>query len=202
MPKKVLPTIKSFGDFRGLMQDCGFKKLDGDEMMIYSTLRPMAEKEFGFEYSANGLSVIVWTTWVESVSAAQESDMGWVLIIQEGEKAYSHCFNRTKNFLLRLLRYARIAKRRIVARPVCEEHSIFMRVKFGRGIKSRYWACSEKNHRDKKSARRDFDFGLTDEMKKFLEAERKMRARWIEKLRKEGRPTHTTMFKRSRRQVI
>jgi hypothetical protein len=63
-----------------------------------------------------------------------------------------------------------------------------MKIVFGRGIKSRYWKCDFFNqHRNKKNARESFDHGLTPEMLEFLGTERKVRARWLKKVKAEGK---------------
>lgn len=202
MPAQILPTIAGMDEFRILIERAGFTKIRASE--LYQLIqryglespRPTEGREMGFRYHWSGLTVYVWTSWMEKELRAKKKDSGWVLIIQDGKRAYVHRLNRTKNFLHKLYRYAVIARQRILKRPVCFEHKVFMRIFFGKGIKSRYWKCDFGEHMFPKLAVKSFDFGLTKEMKEFLEIERKDRARGREKSRAEGKEPGAAIRKR------
>jgi hypothetical protein len=64
---------------------------------------PREGRESGFIFTANGLTVKVWTTWLQKEDRPREKDSGWVLITDGEEILYSsRPFHRTKNFLLNL----------------------------------------------------------------------------------------------------
>lgn len=148
---------------------------------------PRPGREAGFTFYANGLTVVVWTTFVESEGEAREKDAGWVLI-KENDNAlyYSHPVYRTKNFLYRLLERAAIAKQRVLLRPLCPACSAFMRITRGKGLKSRYWSCRSPAHPH--TTRLSWDDGLPPEVLERVKAIRKKRDPYPKKREAEGKP--------------
>lgn len=152
MPAKVLPDKERFSLFEQYMLREGFRKLSGGEFsrsfkrLDLQAPRPREGRETGFIFMANGLTVHVWTTFLEHEGQAREVDAGWVLIT-EGDRQdyYSHPLMRTEGFLRKLFRNAKIAKERVLTRPLCPNPacSAFMKITKRRGhLKSRYWRCT------------------------------------------------------------
>lgn len=197
MPKKVLPSESDFEKFGGDMEKYGFRMIEKPEFfrsfqrLGLSNPRKRPGREIGFTFSANGLTAIAWTTFLGTERCARDEDAGWVLI-SEGDrvKYFSHPLFRTAGFLNKLLKYAIIAKRRVLHRPLCPACNGFMQIVRGKGLKSRYWKCPK--HRQVK----DFDNGLTGKMKDFLESERKARRHYRENLKKQGRETTPAILTR------
>ena len=187
MPKKILPDEDDFAKFRKFLIERGFKVIAGSEFVSsfrklgLSNPRKRMGRETGFTFSDNGLTAVVWTTFLSAEGSAREEDAGWVLIL-EGDKVkyYSHPLMRTAGFLNKLTKYAIIAKRRVKHRPQCPNCNKFMQIVRGRGLKSRYWKCPEHRHV------KDFDNGLTEKMKNFLKSERLARRRYRRNLKKQG----------------
>lgn len=207
MPPKVDPEPSEFHRFAVEMRHMEFRQIGGLEFRkTFQRLglrapRPRSGRETGFVFTANQLEVCVWTTWIEKVQAIREIDAGWVLIKDNRRKKpdyFAGPFNRTKNFLVNLLRYSWLARWRSIHRPLCPECHQFMTITFGRALKSRYWSCvNRKQHLEsKQNVNLGWDHGLPPRAKKFVESVRKRRANYLKKLREKGKPHHLAMRRR------
>src|SRR5690606_37802215 len=122
------------------LEEIGFKqKLSNDMQRIFERLglelkrlNSKTKKEVGFEYSKNGLTVHVWTTWVAEDNAMNEQDSGWVLIT-EGDTAqyFAKPYKRCAGFIQRILSYAWIAMFKVENRPLCPTCGKFMNITQG-----------------------------------------------------------------------
>jgi len=202
MPAKVLPDKKRFGLFEQYMLKEGFKKLSSAEFSgSYARLglqapRQREGRETGFVFTANGLTVCVWTTFLENEGQAREEDAGWV-VITEGDKPsyYSHPMMRTEGFLRKLFRSAKIAKERVLNRPLCPDCRAFMKITRGPSLKTRYWSCTGKTRLHHVQTL-PWDFGLSDESIIFLKALRKARRDYRTSLKKNGKTVVPAMLTR------
>lgn len=191
MPTKVLPTADTFAWLRTMLMKSGFRELSPVEFkkdfrrLKLEAPSPREGREAGFQFSSNGLDVIVWTTYLIEQGYAREMDAGWVLIKDGDDPRYFKMLHRTKNFLLKLFYYAVIAQRRAENRPLCDLCYKRMNITFGKGIKSRYWSCIDPSHAKKVS--KSWDTGLAPAALEFLKHERKRRARYLAQLRAEGK---------------
>jgi hypothetical protein len=200
VPEKVLPDEEDFQEFkeRMIINEC-FRMISKPEFassfqrLGLSNPRKRLGREVGFTFSASGLTVVVWTTFLDAEKCAREEDAGWVLIA-EGDKVkyFSHPLMRTSGFFDRLLMHARIAKQRVLNRPLCPACHAFMEIARGKGLKSRYWICRNKSH----TLWLPWDIGICANFVKFLEAERKARRRYRNKLKKAGKPTGQALLNR------
>lgn len=206
MPEKILPTLVEYEKgIRDKLLELGFRSItkrevsnDFERLDLFSR-NPKKGKEEGFIFYSNGLKAIVWTTFVLSTETARDEDLGWVLIAK-GDRAlyFSHPFRRTKNFAENLLNYARIAKERVLNRPLCSECKRQMDIAQGRGIRARYWICTNwKNHENRKSIKLTWDAGLSKDNLAFLKKERDARRKYIAKRRKAGKNANVAPLIRS-----
>jgi ribosomal protein S27AE len=150
--------------------------------------------ELGHEFSSNGLTVHVWTSYIEEDGEYREHDFGWIPVTSTmtGEAVYfAKPFMRTENFVPRLLRYAEIIQKKIVNRPQCPTCGTFMDIHSGIG-KSTYWFCKLHDKWETMS----WDFCLTPEEKKFLKIRRKQTKKYNEKRVSEGKPKRGTALRR------
>ena len=184
MPQQVLPSESDFKVFTKFMLGANYRQISREESSVssrrlgLSAPRPIKGREVGFSFSANGLNVCVWTTFLEGESYARDNDSGWVVITEgDSPRYFSHPMMRTQNFLPRLFTYALIAKQRILKRPLCQSCRAYMKIAYGTGRKSRYWKCSGKS-RWHQTQMLSWDYGLSDESVIFLRAERKARRRY------------------------
>ena len=196
MPVKVLPSEVDFEKFSGDMAKYGFRAVTETEFfgsfqrLGLSNPRNRPDREVGFTFSANGLTAIAWTTFLNTAERARDEDAGWVLISKGDQvKYFSHPLSRTAGFLNKLLKYAIITKRRVLYRPLCPVCSGSMEIVRGKGLKSRYWKCPLHPRQVK-----EFDNGLTEKMKIFLKSERKARRRYRETLKKNGEKVKPAML--------
>jgi len=152
----------------------------------------------GFILTANGLTVYVWTTWLEESRQAREEDTGWVLILEGKEvKYFAQPVHRTKNFVENLLNRAWIARWRVLNRHQCCECGQFMSIAQGRHLKSRYWRCDNKTkHKGGRIVRLDWDHLLPRKTLAYVRGLRKHRERYRERRRAEGKPTDVAMLRR------
>ena len=200
MPAKVLPDRERFKLFTQYMEKEGFRKLSGGEFsssfnrLDLQAPRPRKGRETGFVFTAKGLTVHVWTTFLEREGRAREEDAGWVVITEGDRQAYySHPIVRTEGFLRKLFRNAKIAKERVLNRPLCPACRAFMDITQGRSLKTRYWSCGGKS-RLHHIQTLPWDYGLSDESIIFLKAERKARRKYRERLEKAGKTVTPAML--------
>jgi len=202
MPTKILPDADAFARFTRALLRRGFRKLLKAEFRNdFKRLEPKAPspregREVGFTYTANGLSVLVWTTFLSEDDHARDKDAGWVLI-KEGDivKYFSHPLHRTKKFLYNLLRQARIAQLRVLNRPLCPKCHARMHIVQGKGLKARYWKCiRHKVHEEPECL--PWDYGLPEAALDFLRIRRKQRAKYRKELRAEGKKPGVALNRR------
>ncbi len=201
MPKLVLPDAEDFAYLERELIALGFKGISKQEFRAdferfnLVAPRPRLGREAGFKFSAHGLTVRVWTTWLREAEVARDEDAGWVLIEDGGRARYfGRPIHRTKSFVTTMLRQAWIAKWRVVNRPICPECRNFMDITFGKGLKSRYWACDKLAlHACGEPHRRDWDAGLPAKALAYVKGLRKMRARARKRLLSDGNPHRKAM---------
>ncbi|HEY4489869.1 MAG TPA: hypothetical protein VJC12_01270 [Candidatus Paceibacterota bacterium] len=195
MPRQVLPDAAGFSWLEKKFRQMGFRPLESSEVrkdiVRFAAVAPHPRRgrEVGFIFSANGLDIVAWTTWLKEMQEARESDSGWVLIKETGAPLYfSHEIRRTKNFLWNLLLNARVAQLRVLSRPLCPECRQFMSIVRGPAIKSRYWACLRRQfHENKRIQRYGWDYGLSAQALLWVRDVRRRRDRQKKKLAKQGK---------------
>ncbi len=206
MPRQILPDEKAFADFKEKLLARGFRELTNEEFSTtFSRLgltapRSKEGRETGFIFNANDLKVFVWTTYLNSEQRSRDSDAGWVLIA-DGDRAryFTHPMMRTKNFLTRLARRAWIARWRVVHRPLCPECRRYMKIAYGRALKSRYWRCDYRSsHHPYKPIFLAWDYGMPPKALAFIEKERKLREKYRDSRKKAGKPNNVAMNNRRR----
>lgn len=202
MPAKVLPDKERFERFSQYMETAGFRKLSGEEFsssfkrLDLQAPRPREGRETGFVFTANNLTVHVWTTFLERQGQARDEDAGWVLITEGDKREYfSHPLMRTEGFLRKLYRVAQVAKERVQKRPLCPSCNAFMKITKGRALKSRYWSCTGKS-RVHRVQTLPWDYGLCDESIAILSALRKERKPYHKGLKKSGKTVVPAILRR------
>ena len=202
MPQKVLPNASDIADFQERIAAVGYRQITQPEFAnFFQALglrapRIRKGREIGFTFSANGLTAIVWTTFLDTEDQAREEDAGWVLILERGKIKYSsHPMMRTSGFLEKLFMQAKIARERVAKRPLCPSCYGYMDIERGNGMKSRYWICRSAEHKEY-TEQFPWDFGLCQESLRFVKLERRIRGRYYRKLKKEGRKIGQAMLSR------
>lgn len=189
---KVLPDAETFASFGRALLRRGFRKISPVEFkkdfqrLELKAPSPREGREQGFSFSANGLEVVIWTTFLAKEGRARDRDAGWVLIKDGDKPRYFHILRRTKNFLHNLLWHACIAKWRVEHRPLCSVCKNRMRITYGKGIKSRFWKCTRPASHTK-TVSLPWDYELPLSALNFLRPLRKRRARYYAKLREQGK---------------
>lgn len=206
MPKQVLPTLDQFVEFTKKMIDNEFDIIrPGDvskKIRRFNLKAPRKQEgqEIGFRSMSNGLTVIVWTTWIESLGRAAKSDTGWVSIAHattDKRLYHDRPTHRTENFLTTLLDRALIAKWRIDNRPVCYACGHYMSITRGKGMKGRCWTCNRLElHQNRKLTSKPWDDNLPAEMKKLVEGWRERYNRYATKAGIAGKDRHQAMQRR------
>lgn len=206
MPQKVLPNQASFNAFERSLIKRGFRKISKPEFKSdFKRLNliapsPREGREAGFSFFANGLTVVVWTTFVELEGCARDVDAGWVLIKQRDMASYfAHPLHRTEHFLKRLLEQACIARVRVLNRPLCPLCKAYMNITQGRALKARYWSCRRPSHFE--YVHLPWDYGLPEVVLDRLTEIRRKRAAYRAKQRKEGKTPGVALLRRKRWKV-
>lgn len=213
MPKRVQVSAEAFTRFREYMEGRKFREISREESsrdfwrLKLTPPSPREGREVGFTLHANGLTAVVWTSYLLPEERLREKDYGWVLI-REGDKAryFAHPMLRTKHFLGRMYRRAVVAQLRILNRPLCPVCRANMRIARGKGLKSRFWECRKViRHPDKKPIFVDWDYELSLEKYPkalaFVLAERKKRKRYRDRARAAGKRVGKAMMRREGWQV-
>lgn len=207
MPAKVLPNTEAFTWLSHNLVRRGFRIISRREFkndfrrLGLIAPSPREGREIGFIFSANGLDVVVWTTFLDEEERARDKDAGWVLI-RDGDRAryFARPLNRTKNFVAKLLKAACIARQRALHRPLCPTCKQRMRIAYGDAWKSRYWECKRPLlHRSPVFLPWDHD--LPKEVLDSVLETRKKREPYRNKLRKEGKRPGAAQRKRKRWKV-
>lgn len=129
MPKKVRPTPRAYDRFVRMLLSWSFELTsretptrNGVPVRLISPRGPR-EREEGLKFTANGLTVYVWTTWIKALNKARDEDAAWVIITNSRGKVlyYGRPIHRTKNFFKTLGKRAWIARWRVKNRPLCTE---------------------------------------------------------------------------------
>lgn len=191
--------------FKQKLLGWGFRELTSEEFtkaferLGLKAPRPQESRETGFIFTANGLNVYVWTTYLNTEQRARNSDAGWVLIA-DGDNAryFTHPMRRTRHFFHRLSKHAWIARWRAVNRPLCPKCSRYMKIAYGRALKSRYWICkNNKRHDSHKAVFVSWDKGMPPRALKFLKSQRKVRAKYRKTRTRAGKLNHVAMLNRA-----
>lgn len=213
MPPKVLPTREELGAVwinelkpRGFFTVRGleyFRRTIHDERAVPPSPREGAELGFGF--TNRDLTAIGWSSYVPAFRAAREEDCGWLVIEQRGEAMYFVQLNRTKYFVYNLTMELRIARKRILHRPVCKLCGKEMDIERGQELGQRFWRCPRcpynSSIRRLVSARwdtKEFLGSLSPEEAKHLKRRRASRKRWQDALKKLGKEIRQAMLKRKK----
>jgi len=204
MPERAVFKEENFETLERTFQEMGFRRITDVEFQTnfrrFGLVAPTSRfgREVGFIFTANDLTVHVWTTWLGRESRTRRADEAWVLIECEDKAVYfSHPLHRTKNFMLNLLRQAWIARWRVLNRPLCPKCRNFMDIVHGRGLKSRYWSCIRTAaHADQKPAFLDWDYGLPPKAKYYVRTLRRKRHLYEKQRRAEGKPLHVALLTR------
>jgi hypothetical protein len=191
MPKQILPSHEELAWFTQVLIRRGFRPVSMVEFrkvferLVIIPPTPRIGRELGFTFSANGLEVVVWTTFVPEAGKARDQDAGWILI-KEGDqvKYFARPVHRTKHYVHRLAWLACIARLRVLDRPTCPSCGAYMDIAMGEVVKSRYWRCRNRVH---KQINLPWDINLPVEAKRYLERIRSARRRYRDTLRREGR---------------
>ncbi len=155
--------------------------------------RKIVGRETGYFFEANGYKVKVWTTILEDQKKPRDkgTDVGWVPIVK-GDKPvyYAKCFLRIDDeFFTRLLKYAWIAKEKILNIPLCRECQKQMEITRNPKTNQTYFACFHKeDHAEKKNVYEDWDKPLEGKpiASEFLEIRRKQTANYKKRNKKLG----------------
>jgi hypothetical protein len=150
------------------------------------------KREEGLEATHRGLTAHVWTSWIAEDQAIRDHDYGWVLITEGDTIRYvAKWFMRSEHFLDHLFAYARIALEKIRNRPLCPSCGRFMYIRSGIGAPT-YWVCRQ--HRPWETM--DWDCGISEEDKAFLQIRRKETREYNKKREKAGKPKRGTTLRR------
>jgi len=206
MPKAYNFTEKDFLWFKKKMLELGFRLIEPYE--FYTELRvadvqeptPRYGREEGFIFSALGMEVRIWTSFVIKLGGVRYPDSGWGVIREFGvAKYFAPQMYRTKNFFKRMLGWAKICKEHILARPVCVSCNKYMSIVHGKNYQY-FWKCEEFIHRKKKekSPCANWDIGLSEESLKIVKKKRETRRKYNLKRKRQGKPPFGTARKNRR----
>ncbi len=202
MPAQVLPKEQAFATFERSLKRRGFRALGSSEFRAtFPRLglvapSPREGREIGYSLVANGLQVVVWTTFLARDRTARSKDAGRVLI-KDGDvvRYFSRPLHRTKNFLHNLLLQAAVARLRVLHRPQCPHCQAYMEIANGKGLKSRYWICRKPAHT--KPVFSDWDVGLPAVALEHLQKLRARREAYRQKVEKKKTEPVPAVLKRT-----
>ncbi len=179
MPLRVDLQPHRFYDFKTEIEKEGFQEIQKREKYTdYQRLALISPNESkgkkrGFKFTANYLTVKIWTSVLRDEDKFADKGFGWELI-SLGDPAlyFSRPFRRTDNFFENLYMTALILKTKIQNRPICPHCKKFLDIVKGPYLYSRYWKCPNTKHA---VYRLGWDHGLPDWAKNYLKSKRKAR---------------------------
>lgn len=208
MPKKLAPTKEHFAVFNQKMIDRGFERLSPAEIeedrtrlgLVWPRRRREIGSEVGYCFKARELRVKVWTTWLEEKGTIREHDQGWVLITRgDQDLHYERPFNRTKKFLDRLFKYARINQERIAQRPGCEHCHTPAQIVRTEIPKDREWACQNiQNHPGQEQIVWSFNYRIPLHLLKYQQRDARRVRKYLEEREAAGKENFVALNKRSK----
>jgi len=168
--------------------------------------RKIVGREVGYFFEANGYKVKIWTTILEDQRKPRDkgTDVGWVLITKGDVVVYyAKCFLRIDDkFFLRILRYAWIAREKVLNIPLCRECKRQMEIKRNSKTNQTYFSCENVlGHSHVGKISESWDKPLEGKLKalEFLGIRRKQTAAYNKKNReafeKDGTPIPTSKAK-------
>jgi hypothetical protein len=165
--------------------------------------------EVGFKCSRHGYTMKVWTSCLRAlvrecsndpenlfdviVSIPTDEDCGWVLIVDEYNRAeyYARHVNRTKNFVENLLERAWITFLRMANRPLCPKCEKYMHIHRKENMQT-FWICKRaSSHDTQKPFFKNWDFALTDKAQRAANKPRKSAANFRKAQRALGKEPRT-----------
>lgn len=217
MPERVRITPETFERIKKWIIDHGGRILgDKEKKKTYESigLVPPERKvrnygEVGGIFFINGLIIFVWTSFVMKTMEDNWQDHGWVLIISRDQKKFfAQPKNRTANFEQNLIRELEIALARAHARPNCSickrRMSIYKKYNKNKegGVVSisTMWACFNKEKHARPTFE-DWDTGLSEKQKKFVNSRRKFRKKKRDSDKEKG-VTRTPAAKKRKKWTI
>lgn len=164
--------------------------------------RKLEGKETSYRYTNNGYTVILHTTYLESQKKWRDKgkDIGWNLIIEgDEEKYFARPFQRTKNFIVKFLRYAWISKWKVDHRHLCRECSAYMDIYRKKGTRQYFWTCwNKEKHSTIKPIYLSWDYNLPPKAMEFVDIRRKNTRKYIKKIKKEGKTVIPSAIRRKK----
>lgn len=191
MNRKNAPTVNDFHWLSRELIALGLGRIskrdireDFDRYKIESIKPHPGGREEGYHYThKSGYRVKVWTSFVLADNDYREFDLGWVLIVDAGDKIVyrAQITRRTTNFAKNLYMRARMAFERVHFRPYCNgdrgcgQWLHFIQRKDG----GCFWRCkNEEFHGNLKNcSRKSPDTTLSPEVKTYAEEKRLDRKR-------------------------
>ncbi|MFA7285720.1 MAG: hypothetical protein WC011_02640 [Candidatus Paceibacterota bacterium] len=190
------PTPEGFEWFALEMQALGFTKIGGKKIRqdftrldLQTRIRKIQGYETGFQYSNGTYAVKVWTTFLEKENKLRDkgTDAGWVIITKGDVLIYcaQYFTRKNKNFFVDMKEYARINKKKIDGNPLCpcKKCEREMEIHRKKGSRQYFWICINPEKHSKPEYL-SWDYGLSEEDKKFLEIRRQNTASYKKKNQK------------------
>jgi hypothetical protein len=207
MPVAVPITLEKYLELEKGLVSMGFVEIPWWETAIILEPRGVSfyhvyiRGEIGFEITANGHKVRVWTSCIRAevsrcyrrglfgavVSRPPGRDAGWVVITDLAGRAcyFAGRTSRTKNFVETLLRRTWITQYKLRHWVICAVCGAPMEICTRSDTGGNFWGCFQREHHaNGKPVWEDWDFGLKTKAKKIAEAWRKERYRYYEKKRR------------------
>lgn len=185
----VLQWKEDFSMLFLLLSRIGFRELHASEYKSRNVIPPRRIKgrEKGYIFEANGMDVIVWTTYDLIAQAPRDKgkDLCWVIIREHGKaQHFAKPIRRTKNFVTNVYWRARTCAERIFNRPK-DSLGDFMVIKRGRYMFQRYWESPTKvtDASTNKPEREGFDHGVSSQSMAYVKKIRKRTRKYNSKLR-------------------
>ncbi len=179
------PTPEGFEWFALEMKALGFHKIgskqihkDFTRLDLEKRIRRIQGYETGFQYSNGTYTEKIWSTFLEKENKLRDkgTDAGWVILTKGDILIYctQYFTRKNKNFFVDMKEYARITKQKIDNTPLCpcKKCEREMEIHRKKGTRQYFWICinSEKHS---KPTFLSWDYGLSEEDKKFLGIRRK-----------------------------
>lgn len=137
--------------------------------------RRIIGREASYKYCNNGYTIILHTSFLKKENKWRDigTDSGWILIT-DGDKPlyFARPFQRSKNFVLKFLRYSWISKWKVNNRPLCPLCKGFMDINRKPDTRQYFWACDKNNHTINKPIYFPWDYNLPPKALEYVKIRR------------------------------
>lgn len=209
MPKNVQMTIRDFERMDATLLAKGWRRKTNIEMakdfarlgLVYAGRQHEHKRELGYEAYRNGLTAVLWSSWLPEDEVMRDHDYGWLLVKEQDVPNYfAKPFLRSAHYVDRILTYADIVLKKIENRPICQCCGRYYRI-WRSDAGGRFWICFNRDVHEKPCCL-NWDHGLSKQEIFYLNIRREQERLYNKRREAVGKPKHGIARERRKLWII